>query len=85
MADHCDICGVEVAESRSGKLVHVDAIPKGYEDHEVEIVVPAEELRARQLAASDLKGAAQDMLAHHITGHPEADCAFAQNLRRALR
>lgn len=80
----CATCGAATGESRSGRTVHIEGIPKGYPEHDVEATVTAQEWQTQSFAATDLKGAAQDMLAHHITGHPEADCAFAQNLRRAL-
>jgi hypothetical protein len=75
----CGVCGVTVAEARNGRVIHLDAIPKGYPPHDVEPVdaAPVD-------SATRLRGAAEDMLIHHISGHPESDCAFAQNLRRAL-
>jgi hypothetical protein len=79
----CGTCGVEIAEARNGHLVHIDNIPRGFDIFHEVTALPEEEWRTLRGRPS-LKGAAEDMLVHHVTGHPESDCAFAQNLRRAL-
>jgi hypothetical protein len=81
----CAVDGVELAESRSGALVHLDAIPKGVDpDHEVESVdYTVYALATEQRSA--LKTAAEDMLVHHATLHPAEGCEWAERLERAAR
>lgn len=80
----CGICGVLVATAKSGRLVHLDDIPKGSDpDHEI-VAIPVSDFVLAQGGRVSLKGAAEDMLAHHATLHPESGCAWAEVLRRAL-
>lgn len=78
----CAACGVEVVAARNGRTVHTDAIPRGYAEHDA--VATSSEDWAAARAKPSLRSAAVDMLMHHVTGHPESDCAFARNLRDAL-
>ncbi len=80
----CATCGVESVMSGRGRLIHVDAIPRGYEVHEVDDLMDGDAWLVHH-GVTSLKAAAEDMLVHHTTGHPESDCAFARNLRAALR
>jgi len=63
----------------------VDAIPEGFDGHDVEGVVEDFEYEVAQARQQALRLAASDMLAHHGTLHPAADCEWATNLRKALR
>lgn len=80
----CATCGVAVTNAKSGRLVHLDDIPKGFDsDHEIAATSSVDFLeRAHQRLS--LKGAAEDMLVHHGTLHPDSDCPWAAVLRRAL-
>lgn len=80
----CRVCGVPVTNARSGRLVHLDDIPDGVDpSHEIEATSGADFLE-NMGARLTLKGAAEDMLAHHAVLHPEQDCEWAKLLRRAL-
>lgn len=80
----CAACGVLVTVAKSGRLVHLDDIPKGVDpQHEVVAVAEADFSRAEDYRFT-LKGAAEDMLAHHAALHPASDCEWAAVLRRAL-
>lgn len=80
----CAVDGVEVAESRSGRLVHVDELPRGTENHDI-VEVSAEAFRAGRDSRSDLRAAIEDMLLHHDSMHPSSACEFSDRLHRALR
>lgn len=84
MVDVCAIDGVPVGKSRSGLLVHLDELPENAEPHDA-VPVTREQWASGQSPRAVLRQAAQDMLVHHVGGHPEADCQFAQNLREAIR
>ena len=76
----CTVCSVSVARNRLGKWVHTDDIPKNFEPHDA---IGGEVAATRDDFVS-LRQAATDMLHHHTAGHPEGQCAFAQQLRVAL-
>lgn len=80
----CFTCGVEVALAKSGRWVHTDAIPPTSSDHDAQPVTSAE-FAVADSSFVTLRQAAADMLVHHSSGHPKADCVFAQNLEKALR
>lgn len=81
----CVYDGVPVTVSSRGVLVHLDSLPKGVEpDHDV-IAVPEIDFRLFEEKRFSLKAAAEDMLAHHATLHPEAGCEWAVALQQALR
>lgn len=81
----CRTDGTEVAESRSGRLVHVAGLPDGVDpDHEIVAIEEADYRAARQ-ERSNLRLAAEELLVHHATIHPLADCEWASRLRTALR
>jgi len=81
----CAVDGVPVAANKAGRLVHLDAIPEGVDpDHEVTEEEPAA-FRAREDARVTLRGAAEDMLAHHAALHPTHGCEWAVALEEALR
>ena len=79
----CGLCGVPIAQSRSGRWVHTDALPEKTPEHDAE---PMEEKQFHSNVAEfmSLHDAAVDMLAHHGQLHPESDCEWALRLRRAL-
>ena len=81
----CVVDGVEVTNSKSGRLVHIGEIPKGIDpDHEINAV--ERERFDRVLGAKfDLKAAAEEMLLHHATLHPADGCEWHERLERALR
>jgi hypothetical protein len=80
----CRTCGVQVTNAKSGRLVHLDDIPTGFSpDHEIVATSAADFLESAHARVS-LKGAAEDMLAHHDALHPGSECPWADVLRRAL-
>lgn len=81
----CKVDGVAVAESRAGRLVHLDELPAGVDpDHEIELV-ELSALEAEELARTNLHTLAAELIAHHVVMHPMSDCAFASKLAVALR
>ena len=81
----CGRCGSRIAIAKSGRLVHLDEIPKGVDpDHEIAATTESD-YAAQYDYRFTLKGAAEDMLAHHATLHPSSECEWAVLLRRALR
>ncbi len=80
----CGSCGVAIAAAKNGRLVHLDDLPKGSDpDHEIVAVATSDFVQAEE-SRFTLKGAAEDMLAHHATLHPATECEWAEVLRRAL-
>jgi hypothetical protein len=81
----CGRCGIPITVAKSGRLVHLDDLPKGIDpDHEIAATTQSD-FEAYQDYRFTLKGAAEDMLAHHATLHPSSECEWAAVLRRALR
>jgi len=80
----CKTCGVEVAEARIGKLVHLGAIPREVAEHDIEVVEALEDFDAREALRFELKAAIEEMIAHHGTLHPLADCRWAEKLATLL-
>lgn len=81
----CATDGVPVGAAKSGRFVHLDDLPHGVDpDHEIE-AVPWSDFFASEDRRVTLKGAAEDMLAHHATLHPASDCPWAEVLGRALK
>lgn len=80
----CRFCGVDVGTTKTLRLIHLGEIPRGFDEHEIEATsrVMYEQMVQRR---SDLKIAAADMLVHHSTLHPIADCQWGQRLSAALR
>lgn len=81
----CSTCGVAAGQARTGKMVHIAAIPEEYEAHDVTGLEDPDAFRSRAEAVFDLRKAAQDMLAHHATLHPETGCEWADRLHAAVR
>jgi len=79
----CDVDGVPVTLNRREVLVHTDTLPPNTPDHTI-FAVKRYERESRVPEFITVKDAARDMLAHHVVGHPESECKFAQNLREAL-
>jgi hypothetical protein len=81
----CGACGVPIASAKTGRLVHLSDIPDGINpDHEI-VSVPETDFRVGAEARITLKAAAEDMIHHHATLHPDSGCPWAETLRRALR
>lgn len=81
----CAIDGVRVAESRAGRLVHTEEIPKGIDpDHEI-VEIPLSHFCEQRGSQADLVSAVQDLLLHHATLHPLTDCEFAARVTSSLR
>ncbi len=81
----CEVDGVEVVEAKSGRMVHLDALPKGVDpDHEIKLVDPLAYgiLRDQEL---DVHIVAGELLTHHLASHPLSDCPFGQRMAEALR
>jgi hypothetical protein len=81
----CGTCGVVIGLAKNGRLVHLDELPKGSSpDHEITAVSSSDFFVAEDYRFT-LKGAAEDMLVHHATLHPAAECEWAAVLQRALK
>lgn len=81
----CAVDGVAVAETRSGAIVHVDEIPKGIDpEHEI-VEVSLESFREQRGGRGDLHAAVADLLLHHATLHPLAECEWAARVSTSLR
>ena len=80
----CRHDGIQVGESRAGRLVHLDELPKDLAEHDIDLV-EADEYLGRQDYAQDLRAAAQDMLVHHASLHPHSGCSWAERLEAATR
>ncbi len=81
----CGNCGILVVEAKSGRLVHVDDLPKDADpNHEIVPVAAADFIHDAEMRYS-LKAAAEDMLVHHASFHPASDCPWVVVLERALR
>jgi hypothetical protein len=76
----CAVDGALVGESRRG-LVHVEALPGGTPEHDIE-AISLDAWNALLDKSSNLKRAAEEMLAHHETLHPA--CEWADRLDVAL-
>lgn len=79
--------GVPVVKNKLDRWFHVDAIPQEMDFHEPVVGTLDAFRRAYAETSSSfipLKDAARDMLNHHVVGHPESECRFAQNLREAV-
>jgi len=77
-------CGVAVAQTKSGRWVHVDEVDSEVPWHEV-VVAEAEAYVASVVAYENLRSAATDLLTHHATFHPSADCPWSERVFRALQ
>ncbi len=85
MASRCATDGVEVAQSRDGRWIHLDALPEDLPEHDVTVVVQAEDYNRAIVQRQSLRLAASEMLRHHGTLHPDSTCEWAAHLRTALR
>lgn len=83
-AEVCGKCGVAIGHTASGKAVHLDEVPKGVGYHDAEPKAASEWLRESD-ERQDIRRSAHDMLAHHASLCPATECAWARNLREALR
>lgn len=81
----CALDGVEMGSTRSGALIHLDEIPREVPEHFIEEVIESSEYQRRSDSRVNLKGAVEDLLAHHATLHPLSECAWAARIRTALR
>lgn len=81
----CLVDGVEVAENRARRLVHLGDLPGGVDpDHDIVLADPAA-LEAEELARQDVHTLAMELVAHHTVMHPMSDCPFSMKLAAALR
>lgn len=80
----CAHDGVEVVESRTGKLIHLDELPRGTGDHDIDAVDLHEYLSEKDKIA-DWKAAAAQLMSHHASIHPVSDCPFVVALATAIR
>lgn len=79
----CGVDGVEVRESRTGRLVHVDELPRGTDsDHEI-VVVGRDDWEAGWQKDVSLRAAVDDMLQHHSSLCPWSACEFTERLAAA--
>lgn len=80
----CRYDGVEVMAARNGRLVHVEEVPRGVPEHEIDITSRAlweQKFRER----SDLRLAVAELVEHHLTLHPGSDCQWVENVNTALK
>jgi len=80
----CLVCGVDVGQAKNGRWLHLDDVPKDVPDHEVSII-KTEDYAAQMVMLTDIKSAATDLLTHHATFHPSADCPWSERMFRALQ
>ena len=81
----CTTCGIVAALTGSGKWVHVAAIPREYEEHDVENVIPHEEWVRLLEERASLKQAVADLVLHHATLHPLDGCEWSRRVNELLR
>jgi hypothetical protein len=80
----CAVDGVALVQSKTGRWVHVDGIPREADpDHEPRPVESEEYARVTERVFG-LKAAAEGMLAHHNSLHPADGCPWAERLVLAL-
>lgn len=82
----CSRCGVACVQNRHSRWFHIDGYPVDMPTHDPEPVALADYRRREQESQGfvTLRQAASDMLTHHVAGHPEGQCLFAQQLRETL-
>jgi hypothetical protein len=80
----CAVDNVELRQSRSGKMVHVAELPEKTPEHDPQ-PVNADVFREFADPVTDLRRAAGEMLNHHATVHPVADCEWHKALLKAWR
>lgn len=80
----CLVCGVEVGQAKNGRWLHLDDVPEGAPDHEVSLV-DTKDYAIQMVALNDVRSAATDLLTHHATFHPSADCPWSERMFRALQ
>lgn len=80
----CRYDGVEVTAARNGRLVHVGEVPRGVPEHEIDITSQALWEKAFKEKA-DLRLAVAELVEHHLTLHPGADCAWVERVNTALK
>jgi len=81
----CAVDGIQIGLARSGVFVHLDALPKGVDPEHCIVSVTLADYAHGVDSRDVMREAAQDMLLHHATFHPSAECEWAQRLARALR
>jgi RNA polymerase subunit RPABC4/transcription elongation factor Spt4 len=79
----CRICQVPCTENWRGVYVHTDEVPKNIEPHAADPIAKRDYVESTGGFIS-IRDAAQDMLDHHNSLHPEAGCQWAKNLKDAL-
>ena len=84
MTTVCRYDGVEVTAARNGRLVHIEDIPKGTPEHEIDTTSLALWEQAYRYRA-DMRNAVADLVEHHATIHPVSDCAWVERVNSALR
>ena len=78
----CAVCGVETVQNRTGRWIHVDAIPRGIDPEHMAEPIDREDYALAQAAGQNLRDALMAMLRHHDTLCP--GCEFRKVARRAL-
>lgn len=80
----CRYDGVEVTTARNGRLVHVEEVPRGVPEHEIDITSRGLwEQKFRERA--DLRLAVAELVEHHVTFHPGSDCEWVERVNTALK
>lgn len=81
----CSFDGVELRQNRMGRWIHLGELPKNTDpDHEAN-PVEIDQYVERHFAREGLRQAAQDMVRHHGSIHPDSVCEFSARLRAALK
>jgi hypothetical protein len=83
--NRCAVDGVEVAEARGGRWLHIDELPEDTPEHDVSVVVDGDDYNRAIIQRQSVRLAATEMLRHHGALHPDSTCEWANNLRTALR
>ncbi len=80
----CKRDGVLIGTNKALRLVHLDELPAGVGDHEIEII-SASTYEAWAAKQRSVREAALDMLVHHKTLCSLAECGWEARLSSALR
>ncbi len=81
----CGTCGVPIGVKAAGGWIHLDSIPKEFDEHEAGYPTDTEIYAQAIREEFDVRLIAQEMLEHHLTFHPLTECEWAQKLNQAIR
>lgn len=84
MTTVCAVDGVEVTTTRTNRLIHLDELPAGTEEHEI-FGVDRDAWLEGVVKRADERALVVALMMHHRTVHPDPACAWLAQLEAAMK